>query len=118
MSVPVAPLPLSGEDRAELGRLLRSGPARVAERARIVLAYADSAAGNSGVAADLGLSVETVRKWRARFGSSWMNQFERWFAYPSSLFVITLSDTDRAELQRPRGAAYLAATRPGTRPAG
>ena len=32
MSIPAAPLVLSDEDRAELGRLLRSGSARVAER--------------------------------------------------------------------------------------
>ena len=32
-----------------------------------MLACADSQAGNSGVAAELGLSVETVRKWRTRF---------------------------------------------------
>src|SRR5215470_15129219 len=67
MSLPVAPLALSDEDRAELGRLVRSGRPRLAERARIVLACADSADGNSGVAAELGLSVETVRKWRGRF---------------------------------------------------
>jgi transposase len=67
MSLAVAPLALSDEDRAELGRLLASGPPRLAERARIVLACADSAAGNIGVAAELGLSVETVRKWRTRF---------------------------------------------------
>jgi transposase len=67
MSLPVAPLALSGEDRAELGRLVGSGSPRLAERARVVLACADSAAGNSGVAADLGLSAETVRKWRSRF---------------------------------------------------
>ena len=67
MSLPAAPLALSGEDRAELVRLLRSGSSRLAERARIVLACADSSAGNSGVAADLGFSVETVRKWRERF---------------------------------------------------
>jgi transposase len=48
--------------------LLRSGSARVAERARIVLACADpAAAGNSGVAAELGLAMGTVRKWRERF---------------------------------------------------
>ena len=47
-----------------------SGTARLAERARIVLACADSDAGNSGVAAELGLSVETVRKWRVRFTGS------------------------------------------------
>ena len=45
MSLPVAPLALSGEDRAELERLARSGTARLAERARIVLACAESAAG-------------------------------------------------------------------------
>jgi transposase len=68
MSVPVAPLALSDEDRAELGRLLGSGSARVAERARIVLACADpEAGGNSGVAAELGLATDTVRKWRERF---------------------------------------------------
>jgi transposase len=70
MSLPVAPLVLSDEDCAELGRLLVSGDRRLAERARIVLACADSDAGNSGVAAELGLSVETVRKWRARFTGS------------------------------------------------
>jgi transposase len=67
MSLPVASLALSDEDREELGRLLQSGRPRLAERARIVLACADSRAGNSGVAAELGLSVETVRKWRTRF---------------------------------------------------
>ncbi len=67
MSLPVAPLALSGEDRAELERLARSGDRRLEERAGIVLACADSAGGNSGVAAGLGLSVETVRKWRSRF---------------------------------------------------
>jgi len=67
MSLPVESLTLTDEDRAGLGRLADSGPPRLAERARVVLACADSAAGNSGVAAELGLSVETVRKWRARF---------------------------------------------------
>ena len=70
MSLPIAPLALSGEDRAELERLARSGDRRLEERAGIVLACADSAGGNSGAAAELGLSVETVRKWRSRFASS------------------------------------------------
>jgi transposase len=70
MSLPIAPLVLSDEDRAELGGLLTSGSPRLAERAGIVLACADSDAGNSGVAAELGLSVETVRKWRSRFAGS------------------------------------------------
>ena len=68
MSLPVAPLALSDEDRAELRRLLGSGSPRMAERARIVLACAEpSAGGNSGVAAGLGLATDTVRKWRQRF---------------------------------------------------
>ena len=69
MSFPVAPLSLSDEDRAELGRFASSGLPRLAERARIVLACADSDGGNSGVAAGLGCSVETVRKWRSRFAA-------------------------------------------------
>src|SRR5689334_12000845 len=67
MSLPVAPLALSGEDRSELERLAHCGDRRLEERAGIVLACAGSAEGNSGVAAELGLSVETVRKWRSRF---------------------------------------------------
>jgi transposase len=70
MSLPAASLELSDEDREELGRLLQSGSSRLAERARIVLACADCDGGNSGVATDLGLSAETVRKWRSRFAES------------------------------------------------
>jgi transposase len=61
---------LSGEDRAELERLARSGDRRLEERAGIVLVCAASAEGNSGVAAELGLSAMTVRKWRSRFTES------------------------------------------------
>ena len=67
MSLPVVPLVLSGEDRVELERLARCGDRRLEERAGILLACADSVGGNSGVAAELGFSVETVRKWRSRF---------------------------------------------------
>jgi transposase len=71
MSLRAAPLALSDEDRAELGRLAEPGPARLAERARIVLACAEpESGGNSGVAAELGLSTDTVRKWRERFTAS------------------------------------------------
>jgi hypothetical protein len=77
MSLPAAPLALSGGDRAELDRLARSGDRRMAERARIILACADSADRNSGVAGELGLFVEdgwlgppasTVRRIRASRG--------------------------------------------------
>lgn len=67
MSLRAVPLALADDDRAELGRALRSGSPRLAGRARIVLACADSAAGSSGVAAELGVATDTVRKWRARF---------------------------------------------------
>ena len=70
MSLPVAPLALSGEDRAELERLARSGDRRLEERAGIVLACADSAEGEFRGGCRLGLSVETVRKWRSRFTGS------------------------------------------------
>jgi transposase len=71
MSLPVAPLALVDEDREELGRLAASGDRRLAERAQVVLACAEpSAGGISGVAAELGLAADTVRKWRERFLAS------------------------------------------------
>lgn len=54
---------------------LESGSARLSEHAHVMLACADSAVGNSGVAADLGLSVETVRKWRSRFAELGVDGF-------------------------------------------
>src|SRR5689334_21980915 len=58
---------LSAEERAELARWAGGAvSARVAERARIILACAEGAS-NTGVAADFGVSTETVRKWRSRF---------------------------------------------------
>src|ERR1700756_3985440 len=100
MSLPVAPLALSGEDRAELERLARSGEPRLAERARIVLACAESADGNSGVAAELGLSVETVRKWRGRFtelGPGGLSDSPRPGRRKAGL---VLTDAEREQLQR------------------
>ncbi|QXE36023.1 IS630 family transposase [Streptomyces sp. GMY02] len=58
---------LSAEEWSELARWAGGAvSARVAERARIILACAGGAS-NSGVAADFGVSTETVRKWRSRF---------------------------------------------------
>jgi transposase len=65
---PLAPLALTDEDRAGLARLLESGSAWEAQRARIVLACADPAVrGSHGAAAGLGIALSMVRKWRARF---------------------------------------------------
>src|ERR1035438_6647208 len=70
MSRPAAPLVLTDDDRTGLARLSQGGSARLAERARIVLACAEAGSGNAGVAAGLGLTTDTVRKWRTRFADA------------------------------------------------
>ena len=61
------PLVLTDEDRAELVRWLEGGRPWLAERARIVLACAEPGSGVARVAAELGSTRTTVRKWRRRF---------------------------------------------------
>jgi LuxR family transcriptional regulator, maltose regulon positive regulatory protein len=67
MSQAAAPLALTDEDRIELARWLKGGLPRLAERARIVLACAEPGSGVARVAAELGATRMTVRKWRRRF---------------------------------------------------
>ena len=67
MSQIAVPLVLADEDRAELARWSREGSAWLAERARIVLACAEPGSGVARVAAQLGSTRMTVRKWRRRF---------------------------------------------------
>jgi transposase len=64
------PLTLTGEDRAELARWLEEESAWLAERARIVLACAEPGSGVARVAAQLGSTRMTVRKWRRRFAEA------------------------------------------------
>jgi len=59
---------LAESDRAELERQVRAGatPQKVVLRALIVLLAADGAS-NAAIAVELGICVDTARKWRARF---------------------------------------------------
>ncbi|HEX7427740.1 MAG TPA: helix-turn-helix domain-containing protein, partial [Mycobacterium sp.] len=65
-------LELTGDERDRLVDLSRGGSwsLRRAVRARIVLALAEPAAVPARVAADLGVTVATVAKWRERFEAS------------------------------------------------
>src|ERR1700745_2374729 len=68
MSMPqAAPLTLTDDDRAELARWSKGGLPRLAERAQIVLACAEPGSCVARVAAELGSTRMTVRKWRLRF---------------------------------------------------
>jgi transposase len=100
MSLPVAPLALTDEDRAGLGRLLESGSPRLAGRARIVLACAEPGSGNSVVAADLGLSAETVRKWRARFAEHGLGGLADGARPGRPKAGLVLTDAERDQLSR------------------
>lgn len=64
---------LTDQDRAELEILARArkAPLRTVQRAWIVLAAADGQS-NAQIARDLGLHVDTVRTWRARFAAKGM----------------------------------------------
>jgi transposase len=62
-----APLVLTDDDRAELARWSLGRLPWLAERARIVLACAEPGSGVARVAAELGSTRMTVRKWRRRF---------------------------------------------------
>jgi len=58
---------LTREEHDQLVALLRGESSRRAIRAKIVLALADPSAVPARVAADLGVTVATVAKWRQRF---------------------------------------------------
>src|ERR1700759_208888 len=66
MSQAAAPLVLTDEDRVELFRWSEGSLPWLAERARIVLACAEPGSGVARVAAELGSTRMTVRKWRRR----------------------------------------------------
>ena len=65
---PTTSLAQTDDERAKLADWAArpTSQQRLAQRARIVLAAADGS-GNSAIAADLRLTLPTVRKWRQRF---------------------------------------------------
>jgi LuxR family maltose regulon positive regulatory protein len=67
MSQAAGPLVLTEEARAELARWSKGSPPWLAERARIVLACAEPGSAVARVAAELGSTRMTVRRWRRRF---------------------------------------------------
>src|SRR5579862_3316185 len=67
MSQTAAPLVLTDDERAELVRWTRGKLPWLAERARIVLACGEPGSGVARVAAELGSTRMTVRRWRRRF---------------------------------------------------
>src|SRR5689334_23971299 len=64
----LSPIEVSGEERAELERLVRRHTTgqQLAERARIILVLADGL-NQSAVARTTGVHIDTVRKWRRRW---------------------------------------------------
>jgi transposase len=90
---------LSAEERRQLLAWSR-GSSRLAARARIVLAGADSGASSEAVAAELGMSRSTVREWRRRFAEEGLaGLIDRGRAGRPKAELV-LSDAEREQLTR------------------
>lgn len=103
---------LSDEERAELTRWVSGAVApRFVERARIVLVCAGGAP-NARVAAEVGVTVATVRKWRGKFAAERMAGLEDAARIGRPKADLVLSETERAQLiqwsRRAKTAQYLA----------
>ncbi|MFD7170143.1 IS630 family transposase [Streptomyces violascens] len=103
---------LSVEERAELSRWVDGAvSARAAERAQIILACAEGSS-NTAVAAEFGVSTETVRKWRSRFAAQRLAGLADAPRPGRRKAELVLSETERAELTRwarqAKTAQYLA----------
>jgi transposase len=100
MSQTAAPLVLADEDRAELARWSRGKSPMLAERARIVLACAAPGSGVARVAADLGLTRMTVRKWRRRFAEAGLAGLADHDRPGRPVARLVLTDEERDQLGR------------------
>ena len=70
MSRPAAPLMLTDDDRLQLARMCRRGRRGWRNGRGSCWRARSPAGGNCGVAAELGLTTGTVRKWRSRFAEA------------------------------------------------
>ncbi|MET8291176.1 IS630 family transposase [Streptomyces sp. NPDC005132] len=103
---------LSAEERAELSRWVSGVVApRFVERARIVLACADGVP-NARVAAEVGVTVSTVRKWRGQFAAERLAGLEDAARIGRPKAELVLSTAERDQLtrwaRRAKTAQYLA----------
>ncbi|WP_328432707.1 IS630 family transposase [Streptomyces sp. NBC_00453] len=103
---------LSAEERAELSRWVSGVVApRFVERARIVLACAEGAP-NARVAAEVGVTVSTVRKWRGKFAAERLAGLEDAARIGRPKADLALSGAERDQLvrwaRRAKTAQYLA----------
>jgi transposase len=90
---------LTDADRARLIGV-SAEPSRVAVRARIVLACAEPGASNAQVARDLGMSVSTVRRWRAAFARGGLDALLDAPRDGRPKTELTVTDAERATLTR------------------
>jgi transposase len=93
-------LVLADEDRAELARWSRGGSPMLAERARIVLACAEPGSGVARVAAQLGSTRMTVRKWRRRFAEAGLSGLADHDRPGRPVAGLVLTGAERDELAR------------------
>jgi len=100
MSQTAAPLVLTAEDRAELARWSQGRLPWLAERARIVLACAEPGSGVARVAAELGSTRMTVRKWRRRFAEEGLAGLADHDRPGRPVADLVLTDQERDQLTR------------------
>ncbi|MBB5785144.1 transposase-like protein [Nonomuraea jabiensis] len=90
---------LSDGERDQLTQLAASS-SKLAWRARLVLACAEPGSTNAGVAATMGATPDTVRKWRSRFAASRLAGLADEARPGRPKAALTLSDDERATLTR------------------
>src|SRR5690242_21020071 len=100
MSQTAVPLTLTDDDRAELARWSQGRLPWLAERARIVLACAEPGSGVARVAAELGSTRMTVRKWRRRFAEQGLEGLADHDRPGRPVADVVLTDAERDQLTR------------------